>query len=319
MSVVGFGTAPMGSRHGTRESLRALDTAYDSGITLFDTARAYGHGDSERILGRFLRGKRNRVVVSTKFGINAPRSSAARRLLKAVARRVFNAAPKLRQVAAPQLGAQFSRGAFSVSEMRRSVETSLSELRTDYIDVLFLHGCQVPAVDDDELFAGLDELVRAGKVRVCGVASSAAVITEALRRRRARIRAAQFHQSLLEQSDAAQIAAEPAASGVGTMAHQPFAGGGGLARMRAMLEHLRERDDTPAELRRRLTVLDGPTMSDLAINGVLHDTRIDVAVCSMFTPAHVRINAAVAGASRFSGEDLGFVQRYFRDAAAPPA
>ena len=75
VSVVGFGTAPMGSRYGAREGLRALEVAYESGITLFDTARSYGHGDAERILGRFLRGKRDRVVVSTKFGIDAPASS----------------------------------------------------------------------------------------------------------------------------------------------------------------------------------------------------------------------------------------------------
>ena len=231
----------MGSRYGAAEGLRALDVAFEGGITLFDTARAYGHGDAERILGRFLKGKRDRVVVSTKFGINAPRSSAARRLLKAVARRVFRVAPRLRQAAAPQLGAQFSRGTFSAAEMKKSVEASLSELGTDYVDVLFLHGCPASTLDDDELFAGLDDLVRAGKVRVVGVASSAAVIAEALRRRRAGIGAAQFHQSLLDQRDAAIVAAEPAAEGIGVMAHQPFGGGDGLVRMRETLERLRAR------------------------------------------------------------------------------
>jgi aryl-alcohol dehydrogenase-like predicted oxidoreductase len=306
----------MGSRYGKRESLRALDVAYDSGITLFDTARSYGQGDSERMLGAFLRGKRHRVVVSTKFGINAPKSSTARRLLKAAARQAFRVAPRLRYAVQPQLKALFTGGAFSVAEMSASVDMSLSELRTDYIDVLFLHGCDVDVIDNDELFAGIDDLRRVGKVRVCGIASSAAAITYALRRRRASIGVVQFHHNLFEQADAVTVAAEPASIGIGIMAHQPFGGGDGIARMRKQLERMHGIDTAPVELRKRLTTLDGPLLTDLAINAVFHGTRIDAAIGSMFTPAHVRTNAAVTGSSRFSDEELQFVQQYFRESAA---
>lgn len=319
VSALGFGCAPMGSRFGKRESLRALAAAYDSGITFFDTARSYGYGDSERILGGFLRDKRHRVVVSTKFGINAGRSSPVRRALKAVARRVFQLAPQVRAAAAPRLGAQFTRGAFSVADMQASVEQSLKELGTDHIDVLFLHGAPPTAVEDDELFARLDDLVRSGKVRFVGIASSAEVIAQALRRRRAQIGAVQFHQSLLDQSDAAAVRAEPASAGVGVMAHQPMGGIGGVLRIRATLEALARSDEGTPDLRARLARLDDRSLADIAINGVLHETGIEVAVSSMFTVEHVRTNAGVAGDSRFSGEELRCIQQWFRAQTAKPA
>ena len=53
----------------TRQSLRAMGCAWDAGITLFDTARSYGFGDAEAVLGEFLRGKRDKAVIATKFGI----------------------------------------------------------------------------------------------------------------------------------------------------------------------------------------------------------------------------------------------------------
>src|SRR5580692_13107372 len=86
VSRLGFGCAPMGSRYGKRESLRALGEAFDRGVTYFDVARSYGYGDAEGILGSFIRDKRDRVIVATKFGIEPLESTPARRFAKAVAR-----------------------------------------------------------------------------------------------------------------------------------------------------------------------------------------------------------------------------------------
>lgn len=69
LTALGFGCSAMGGRVSTRQSLVALGAAYDAGITLYDTARSYGYGQAETILGNFLRGRRDTVVISTKFGI----------------------------------------------------------------------------------------------------------------------------------------------------------------------------------------------------------------------------------------------------------
>src|SRR5580658_10577636 len=71
-SALGFGCGSVMGRVGRGASLRAMNAAWEAGITLFDTARSYGFGEAEAVLGEFLRGKREQAVVATKFGI-APR------------------------------------------------------------------------------------------------------------------------------------------------------------------------------------------------------------------------------------------------------
>jgi aryl-alcohol dehydrogenase-like predicted oxidoreductase len=316
VSALGFGCGPMGSRYGAGESRRALDAAFDSGITTFDTARAYGYGDAEGILGSFLQGKRDRVVVSTKFGIQAARSTPVKRFAKALARQVFRLVPRARDLATPsaraRVGASFSRGGFSAAEMKASVERSLAELRTDYVDVLYLHSCPAEVARDDELFAALEGLVQDGKVRCIGVASSAVAIAEVLRARIGQVRAAQFHQNLFSQTDALTIAAEPASAGIGRMAHQPFGGPDVLGRLRDSVERMRLDNGLSSPLREKLAVREEGLITDLALNGVLRNAGIDVAVCAMYSVAHIRANAAVVHASRFSDEEIAEVQAFFR-------
>ena len=65
-SVLGFGCGSVMGRVGREESLRAMNVAWDAGITLFDTARSYGFGEAEAVLGEFLSGKREQAVIATK-------------------------------------------------------------------------------------------------------------------------------------------------------------------------------------------------------------------------------------------------------------
>lgn len=121
------------------ESRRALRHALDLGVTLFDTADAYGAGYAETLLGEVLVGRRDEVVVATKWGNTY--DPAARELT----------------------GADSSPG-----YVRTAVEASLRRLRTDRVDVLQLHlsDLDVPAADD--LGAACESLVEAGLVRCWG-------------------------------------------------------------------------------------------------------------------------------------------------------
>src|SRR5947209_20184945 len=68
VSVVGLGTNNFGGRCDYEQSLAVIDSALDAGITLFDTADIYGQGTSEDYIGRALEGRRDRVLIATKFG-----------------------------------------------------------------------------------------------------------------------------------------------------------------------------------------------------------------------------------------------------------
>lgn len=141
-----FNGAPGGwSQVDDAESLRALQRALDLGITFFDTAANYGAGHSERLLGQALRGRRDDVVVATKFGY------------------AVDEAAKVVNSLAPQEEASDVAG-----HLRASLEESLRRLGTDYVDVYLLHvwGLAVDrALEAREL---LERFVAEGKIRTYG-------------------------------------------------------------------------------------------------------------------------------------------------------
>eukprot|EP01037_Dinobryon_pediforme_P038078 gene38078-45890_t len=96
VSVLGFGCASLGSRIAPAEGRRAIDMAIERGVSWFDVAPPYGDGAAEAILGAALAGRRDKVVICTKFGITAPQVSLSKRLLRPVARRIVAAFPGLR-------------------------------------------------------------------------------------------------------------------------------------------------------------------------------------------------------------------------------
>ncbi|MET0495133.1 MAG: aldo/keto reductase, partial [Actinoplanes sp.] len=140
VSVVGIGCNNFGRKldlDGTRE---VVDAAFDAGITLFDTADIYGtpHGASEELLGAVLKGRRDEIVLATKFGMDMEGLNGA------------------------DHGARGSR-----RYIARAVEASLRRLGTDYLDLYQIHQPDA-ATPIDETLAALDDLVRSGKVRYLG-------------------------------------------------------------------------------------------------------------------------------------------------------
>ncbi len=85
-SVVGFGCAPiLGSVDG-KKAKRAIHLALDNGINHFDLARSYGYGEAEKFVGKLLKGKRNEVVLASKFGIRANWKATLLRPVKPILR-----------------------------------------------------------------------------------------------------------------------------------------------------------------------------------------------------------------------------------------
>jgi hypothetical protein len=150
---LGFGTAPILGRIGRRESIAALERAYALGVRHFDTARSYGWGEAEGVLGGFLQGKsRHECTIVSKCGIVPVKRSRVLSAAKAFARQVRDRAPGsgwMVQRAASSSRFQPTR-TYDVRTLNESVETSLRELRTDYLDVLLLHNFDptIPGLDD---------------------------------------------------------------------------------------------------------------------------------------------------------------------------
>jgi aryl-alcohol dehydrogenase-like predicted oxidoreductase len=139
VSVVGLGTNNLGLKLDMDGSREVVHAALDEGITLFDTSDSYGL--SEDRIGELLEGKRDDVIIATKFGSS------------------------LRRGTGDNGEAWDARG--SRRYIKRAVETSLRRLRTDWIDLYQIHRPD-PATPIDETLSALTDLVREGKVRYLG-------------------------------------------------------------------------------------------------------------------------------------------------------
>ena len=150
-------------------SLEIIGVAYDAGITHFDVARSYGYGEAEAVLGEFTQGRRDRVTISTKFGIAPPSKSVSTGPVKQLARGVARALPFLRPLMRGAAAKMVQAGNFDVPSARASLDTSLRMLRTDYVDYLMLHECTAQEAEDPSLLEFLAEVKAAGKVKTWGV------------------------------------------------------------------------------------------------------------------------------------------------------
>jgi len=171
VSALGFGCVQL-TTHPTRaEALRTLEHALACGITHFDVARAYGFGRAEGILGEFLRGKRDRVTVATKFGLQPPSGLVGNRWVIDAAKRILAPFPALLK-RAKRHGETAGSQDFSPQAAMQSLHTSLRELGTDYVDFLLLHEATLADARSAPLLEALQQEVANGTVRAVGVASS---------------------------------------------------------------------------------------------------------------------------------------------------
>jgi aryl-alcohol dehydrogenase-like predicted oxidoreductase len=144
VSTIGLGCNNFGRQGTATETQEGTDAvvgaAIDAGVTLFDTADIYGkeRGLSESLMGRALAGKRDRIVLATKFGMDMAGANG------------------------PDWGVRGSR-----RYIRLADEASLRRLRTDWIDLYQLHQPD-PVTPIEETLAALDELIAEGKIRYIG-------------------------------------------------------------------------------------------------------------------------------------------------------
>lgn len=169
--AVGFGCSAL-TGTARRTALQILDTAFDSGIRHFDVARYYGYGEAERILGAFAKSRRTQITITTKFGIMPPRQTMVFRMALQVGRRVVRLLPHARRLAQRRAAQLVHSGAFSVQEAKSSLETSLRELGTDYIDFYLLHDYSPCDSSPEPLLDFLESAAKSGKIRRFGIGTT---------------------------------------------------------------------------------------------------------------------------------------------------
>lgn len=171
VSAIGFGCASLGSRVARDTGLKALERAYEAGVTWYDVAPSYGDGEAETNLSDFLVGKRSNVQVCTKVGILPAQTPWLMRKVKPIARSVVGLLPGLRRVVAVRRPLA-TKTQLNPTLIRESLHGSLRRLGTDYVDVLALHGADEVEVANEDVLRVLEDVVKQGKVRTISVASS---------------------------------------------------------------------------------------------------------------------------------------------------
>ena len=194
VSEVGLGCNNFGMKIDSSETTAVVHSCLDGGIEFFDTADMYGGGKSEEFLGAALGARRRDIVLATKFG-----------------------------------GIEFSKGktGFGAPEsITASVDASLRRLRTDYIDLYQMHypDSETPI---EETLGALDQLVRAGKIRVAGSSNFDAAQIEAASNADSQqpLATAQNEWNLLNRAVESEIVPACEAAGVSMIPFFPLASG----------------------------------------------------------------------------------------------
>jgi aryl-alcohol dehydrogenase-like predicted oxidoreductase len=284
VSVVGLGTNNFGPRIDFDQAKSVVDAAIEHGITLFDTADIYGQGTSEDFIGRALEGRRDRVLIATKFGKEMDENPHE------------------------------SRG--SREYIRSAVEASLRRLRTDVIDVYQMHEPD-PSTPIEETLGALHELVQDGKVRHIGCSNySAEQIEEADRVARergfTRFVSAQNHYSLVERGIEDDVLPACERLGIGQLPYFPLASGlltGKYTRGVAATEGRLAGRDVPDERWDRAEALQryaderNVTLLDVAIGGLLAMPAISSVIAGATKPEQIEANVR-AGKWTPSNDDV---------------
>jgi aryl-alcohol dehydrogenase-like predicted oxidoreductase len=302
ISVLGFGCAPLMGRVGRGDSLKALAAAEDAGINFFDTARSYGYGESEGLLGGFLKGRRQSAVICTKFGILPPQGGWKQKV-KPLAQAAVRVFPGLRKQARRQAAGQTVSGQFSVPVLRESFETSLRELHTDYVDMLIMHAATMEVLDQDDLLEALGRLVESGKVRMAGISGEHPVISEAFRRQPRMLTTAQFALNL-NCLDFVSETRRPDAQRLLLVANHPFGGPAGVASVMERIGTIRVSPDLPSDLRVKLDPGDPQLMPEILLNLILQGTGVSAVLPSMIRDSSLASNVLAVEQCRFSADEL---------------
>ena len=302
-SAVGLGTWAIGGWMwgGTdeRESVAAIQASMDAGVTLIDTAPAYGLGRAEEIVGKALSGRRDKAVIATKCGL-VWHTRQGNHFFDQDGRPVHR-----------HLGRE---------SIFHEVEQSLSRLGTDYIDLYITHW-QDPTTPIEETMRALEDLRAAGKIRAIG-ASNVNLEELEIYVKIGGLDAIQERFSMLDREIEAQLLPVTTANGVATLSYSSLALGllsGSIGPERVFSGDDQRRDNPRFSVANREKVArfaevltpiaqeHEASIAQIVIAWTLAQPGITFALCGARNPAQALDNAR-AGTIRLSAEDLSTVE-----------
>jgi aryl-alcohol dehydrogenase-like predicted oxidoreductase len=280
VSRVGLGCNNFGSRLDRAATRAVIDAALHEGITFLDTADVYGGSDSERFIGAALEGRRDRVVLATKFGNDS---------------------------GLPGPGG-------SREHVRGAIDASLERLGTSVVDLYYYHRPD-GVTPIAETLAAMRELVDEGKVRGLGLSNVDGGLLREAAETGVPIAAVQNHYSLMQRDDDADVLPLCRELGIGYVPYFPLESGLLTGKYRRGEPHpegsrLSGRDDRLTDERlRRVEALEqlatelGTTLLEVAIGGLASIPGIASVIAGATSPEQVRANAR-AGAWHATPEAL---------------
>lgn len=279
--ALGIGSNAFGARTDADEVVAIVNAAIEEGVAFFDTADVYSLGESETLLGRAIAGRRDQVVVATKFGMD------------------------MQGVNGDDGG---RRG--SPAYVRTAIEASLRRLGTDHVDLYQLHTPD-PSTPVEETLGALHELVQEGKVRAIGCSNFQAwQLVDAAWQARTRdltsFATAQNEYSLYNPAAEVELTPASAALGVGILPYFPLAYGlltgkysrGEAAPAGSRLEQQEQRladaDWDRVDALQRIADGAGASLLELAIGGLASRPQVSSVIAGISRPQQVAVNAAAA-------------------------
>lgn len=298
VSPLALGTMTFGVKQGwgtdDAEARRIFDCYAEHGGNSIDTANFYAGGESERVLGELLQGRRNRFVVATKYSLTTcagdPNASGNHR-----------------------------------KNMMTSVEDSLRRLNTDYIDLLYLHvwDSRTPV---DEILRGFDDLVRAGKIAYAGLSDTPAWQASRMQaiaelRGWTQFAAMQLPYNLTERTVERELMPMAREMGLGVLPWSPLAGGVLSGKYQTQDLAAAPKGLTAPDSRKQINVATGRLSErNLAIAAVVSEiaqqmNRTPAQVALAWTLLHPAVTSPILGTRTLAQlqDNLGALEISFSD------
>lgn len=285
VSKLGFGGVRLTTLPSEGAALRILEHAFDRGITHFDVAPIYGFGRAEAILGKFVRGKRDRVTITTKAGVSPPVGLGRSHLAISLAKKVLRRFPGVLRRVKNFAGSQAVQGAFSPQAVLDSLHRSLRMIGTDHIDLFLLHEATVSDASGETLVQTLEREVEKGSIRAFGVGSSFDKLSGQLAALPSAYRVVQTENSVAQRN--VEIIGP---SGRALITHSAF------APLPTLIAKLRTDSARAAALSLRigLDLRDPNVLSSLALRYALDANPSGAVVFSSEKPSHIDRNVRCA-------------------------
>jgi len=305
VSEVGFGNWTVTTGWwGTYTEQEAIDlhrAAFDAGITFFDTSNAYAEGYAESVLGTALREVRDQVVIATKFGYDLDATGTRK-------------------------GQQERPHRTDLASVRADLEASLRRLGTEVVDLYQLHNPRMAHLDDDALFAFLEDQKAAGTIRAYGVALGPKIgwLDEGVHAMRSRdVSAVQMIYNALEQDPGRELLRVAAETGTGMIVRVPHSSGmleGNLTADTVFPENDHRRH------RPRRWLLEGVekikaldfltherTLGQAALRWVLADPAVATTLPNIYGTEQIKEFAGASDVPDLDAEELDRVAALYRD------